>query len=390
MAQAFYLVERGYSAVVHEKENHLGGLLGTHHPDALLVEQAANAFMNNAEVERVSKQIGVELVPVRAQAKKRFLYRAHKMRRWPLSIAESLPLVQFMFKATIAKSSIDALPGETLRAWSLRHWGQAGTDFVLEPAMQGIYAISLDDLDAASILHSIFSQFPKAQQRGSVAPRGGMTEWMDRMRDYLQARSCEFIVDENDPSFLQSQPTIVAVGLKDLKKLAQEKTLELPIEIEQTQCCSLTSVSLYYQQKTPFAEGFGCLFPNPENFNSKGVLFNHNIFPDRCGQGSLETWILNDQNQSFSTMSGPDVLRSVLSDRQRLTGMTVAPDRHFIFQWPQRIPIYNQALSEFNKALAAKSSKCLFVGNYLGHLGLGKILFRAQENAAKVAGGFFG
>lgn len=387
LVQAFYLVEKGYPVVIHEKENRSGGLLGTYKAEHCLVEQAANAFISNKALEDMAERIGVTLCPVQPQAKKRFIYRNGKMRRWPLSVSESLPLLQFILQAVVNKASVEPRDGEALRAWGERHWGKAAADYLLEPAMQGIYAASLAQLDAASIIKPIFTKIQRGKLKGSVAPAGGMGEWIDKMQKHLAAKNCSW--EWGSGFSAPAQPWILAVGLQALKELAQSGEIHLPPEIQATEAVSLTSMTLHFAKDHSFPQGFGCLFPNPEKMNCKGVLFNHNIFPDRCREGSLETWILNDHDKKFSELGHESLLRAVLADRQRLTGRAVDPSQIFVYQWHKRIPLYNGDLAKLNKALDSSTFPHLLVGNYLGYLGLGKILFRAQDNVVKIERGFF-
>ena len=131
------------------------------------------------------------------------------------------------------------------------------------------------------------------------------------------------------------------------------------------------------------------MFPKKENFSSLGVLFNNNIFKGRGGSRVSETWILNDDKMDFSHMSHTALVRYVMTDRYKLTGEKEEPTKTFVYQWPGRIPLYDSHLREFLTDLESGKSPHLFIGNYLGDLGLSKILLKAKNNLKKIEEGYF-
>jgi oxygen-dependent protoporphyrinogen oxidase len=385
LIQAFYLAEAGHPVRLLEKEDRLGGLLGSQQHDDFLFEQAANAMIANRELERVGKIIGVRWVQKKKQAGRRYIYRQGQMRRWPLGIAESLPLVPFLWHKKWRNSKAQPREDETLEVWGQRHLGPALTHYLLEPAMQGVYAAPLHDLDASLILKSLRYKPKRGRLRGSVAPSGGMQEWIDRMVDYLRHRNVEIQTGTEVSDFSWDRPTILALGLSALQQLVNRQRVPLPSSILEAQCVSLTSVCLAFTETAErLPEGFGCLFPKSEKLNSMGVLFNHSIFPGRAERGASETWILGDQTMSFSRMSERALLRYVLSDRHVLRGATTDPTHWQVNQWPGRIPLYNRALKTFLSDLDQQRLPFLLIGNYLGDLGLSKILFHAKNNLLRI------
>jgi protoporphyrinogen oxidase len=217
-----------------------------------------------------------------------------------------------------------------------------------------------------------------------------MQEWIDKLRSYLKKKGVSFELNQEKTHFDWSQPTVLALGLKSLRELANEQKIPVHRSVLNTRCASLTSVVVNFKDPSQkISEGFGCLFPKKENFNSLGVLFNHSIFPGRVEEGASETWILNDQKMDFSAMSPMALVRYIQSDRSLLGKSWVEPDEVQISQWPERIPVYNNALKDFIKNQNQEESPFLLIGNYLGDLGLSKILFHAQKNVEKVDGGFF-
>lgn len=384
LIQAFYLIEAGLKVKIYEKSDRLGGLLGSHYHGDFLIEQAANAFLANSEIERISDIIGVPLFPTKESAKKRYIYKNGKMRRWPLGFSETIKLFPFAFDR-IRKKPMTFKKDETLKEWEERCLGKGASDYLFDPAMQGVFATTGDRLDAKLVIESIFRRRPRGKLKGSVSPAKGMGQWIEGMVNYLKSKGCEF---EMNSEKIPEGPKVFAVSIKALKELKSE--IDLPKSLENVETASLTSVVLLFEDQSDRPEGFGCLFPKKENFNSLGVLFNRHIFEGRVQQGESETWILNDQSQKYSEMDEERVLHSVLEDREKLTGVKQQPLHYSVHQWPNRIPLYDIHLRKFLEELKASKSSHLFVGHAYGDLGLSKLIFRAKENAEKVRGGFFG
>ena len=331
LVQAFYLVQAGFKPVIFEKKRRLGGLIASHHLSSGLVEQAAGSFLANAELEKLSRILGVSLVPTLKRGKKKFIYRYNKKCRWPLSLGESLPLLlKILFKGGLKRSLKDVREGETLKQWGQRCWGDPAVRFILEPAMQGVYAVSSDQLSAPLVLDSLLKRSPKGFYKGSVAPREGMGEWMGAMKSYLESKGCEFV--KNHPFERKDNgPVFWAVDLASLKEIGKKQEGWLPPEVNKTRTTGLSSLTLIFENQNLQPEGFGCLFPRGFGFYSLGVLFNHNIFEGRAAEkGSSETWIFGDhftecENHergfvNFSGMGEEELLHCVLSDRYQLTG----------------------------------------------------------------------
>ncbi len=397
LVQAYYLVQEGFKVILCDIEKRTGGVIQTQKEQDYLFESAANAFLANRELETLSQEIGVSLMPTLSGAKIRWIFRFSEMKRWPLSYKESLPVISFLLTTLLwhrwlGLRSLGIKNKETLKEWADRRLGKAGSEYLLEPAMQGVFATTSDKLDAQLILSSLFNRRPRGKLRGSVAPRDGMGEWVTQLKNYLIQKGCEFrlglsqqevnqLIDSKLKSPQKNKALVLAVDLNSLKQLANDKIILLPESLERTSSTSLTSVKLIYKNQPPVVRGFGCLFPRSERFYSLGVLFNHNIFAHRAPHGVSETWILNDQKMKMSEMSEQALIRYVQSDRYQLFSKHQEPDNVRVDQWQNRIPVYDQNLALFLEDLKNKRPSFALIGNYLGDLGLSKILFHAKKNA---------
>lgn len=390
LIQAYFLMKAGYSVSVTEKKPRVGGLLGTTRGENFLIEHAANAFLANQDLENMMRDVGVNLIAKNPEARKRYIFSRGKMRRWPVGLKASVPLVGFLLRKKWNSPQFGPKEMESLKDWGHRILGDELTQYLLEPAMQGVYASTAENLDASLILNSLNTSVAKGDLRGSVSPEKGMGEFLEEMQSYLLKSGVSFEMQNESSSRDVINPTILAVDLKNLRNWATNNLEGLHPSIQQTKSASLTSVTLGYKDSSErLGEGFGCLFPECEGFHSLGVLFNHSIFKNRVITGASETWILNDQKNSFSQMNEADLLHHIRSDRSRIKDWK-EPHRISISQWTDKIPLYDRNLSLFLKEQEKMKAPFLLVGNYLGHLGLSKIIIKAKENVKKVEGGYFG
>ena len=127
--------------------------------------------------------------------------------------------------------------------------------------------------------------------------------------------------------------------------------------------------------------GFGVLFPRDQQFNSLGVLFPNWIFQGR-GPQRHETWILPSADRDSDEL----ILNQIQSDRTRLMNARHALAKYHIYRWPEAIPSYDLNLELFLEAWSQKKPVFLH-GNYLGEIGLGKILCKSKALAEIIQAG---
>jgi oxygen-dependent protoporphyrinogen oxidase len=141
----------------------------------------------------------------------------------------------------------------------------------------------------------------------------------------------------------------------------------------------LSSVTLGLSKLSRYIRGFGCLFPQPAQMRSLGVLFNNDIFENR-GPDWTETWIV-----PLAGVEESELIDKVLEDRSRLfsNSETLKAQHHKVYQWPRALPLYGLQLERVLKMIA-KRPEIYLVGNYLGRLGLSKMLDQCAEVAERL------
>lgn len=383
LAVAYFLTRKGYSVRIVEESDRCGGLLRTIPTAFGLVETAANALLSNALVEETASEIGIELVPTLPSARKRFIYRRGKPRRWPLSGAASVKFLgETVPRFFMARKSFLPREGESVKDWGYRCVGEEVTESLLVPGLSGIYAGRAEELSASLILRRFFGGGKKVKRgrlKGSVAPKEGMGQWGEKFSAWLKNAGAEFSTQVEE-----GIPTVVALPPPRAKAFLEDKAPSLAAFLSQIKMLPVVSVGCFFPDESLSLDGFGCLFPRSEGFRVLGILANDRIFPGRATKGFIsETWIFGGATDpGVISRTDEEILSTIQFERGKIVGQRVPFTHTVINRWPGAIPHYDIALE---KALAGRESftegDYTLFGTYLGDLGLARVLVRAQELA---------
>ncbi|MFZ4403743.1 MAG: protoporphyrinogen oxidase [Pseudobdellovibrionaceae bacterium] len=420
LSLAYYLCQKNIKVEIYEKSNRCGGLIGTHKNTFGLAEQAANSFLATAKMEAFLQDLSIAVASPLPTAKKRFLFRG-KPTPWPLQFFESLFFLMRIFFRFLpllffSKKTLRPLPEENLQDWGRRFFGRPATDFILSPAFQGIYASSAENLSASLLLGGFFNRSAQSRgkYRGLLSGKTGMGSVIENLQTYLQAKGVKihfnqamnkkdlfslFDTDNNlqfentiqpamasKNNFAAKPPIIVvATSASQAISLLQEP---VALELKKITMNSLTTATVFFKNTRRKEQGFGCLIPALANKKTKGILFNDCIFSERTKDDSVssETWILDGSTVGFSK---EELKNLILAERKEIFSVDEEGrllDIEF-FQWDQALPLYNTNLEQILQNLEGLQTQNLFLhGNYLGHLGLSKILQRSFDLAEKIEG----
>src|SRR5437870_1606554 len=190
LTTAYFLTKQNFKVRVFEKGNRPGGLIETIRTEHGLVETAANGLLSSARVEAMCADIGVPLLTTRREGRKRFIYRG-KPKQVPVRIGEMLAL-----SGRVAASAMRLRPRpfESIADWGRRVLGRGATDYLLIPALGGIYAGDPHQLSASLIFgkanlsdHLRTTRPAKGRLRGTVSPPERMQQLIDGLADYLKS-----------------------------------------------------------------------------------------------------------------------------------------------------------------------------------------------------------
>lgn len=383
LSAAWALSKHGFAVEIFEKKSRVGGLISTE-KSTILVESAANAILANQYVEEMFADIGVQPVVSGHRSKKRWIFRKGEPRRVPLEWFEAVTAVKSLILSRQKQRFIPGT-GETLAQWGSRCLNPAAVSYLISPALQGVYGTTAEKLSAELIVGPLLrrsAKLPRGRLRGSISAKRGMQEVTDRLADWLQSQGVQ-IHFSADPKIEELQnefaAVIVATSHTHAAELMQKIAPNAAQDLKKVPSLSLSTCTLGF--KSSPLRGFGCLFPHEEGFRALGVLFNTDIFAGR-GRGRSESWIF-----SGDAANDDEVVAWALADRQKMTGQTEAPRVQRVHRHIRALPLYGFELRDFLRSGHLSSGHRLnesaypvyLTGNYLGALGLGKIL---AQNAA--------
>src|SRR5437868_531955 len=379
LATAYFLTKHGFKVRVVEKADRAGGLIKTIRTNHGLVETAANGLLSSARLEAMCADISVPLNATRREARKRFIYR-DKPKQLPLRVTEL-----FALSGRLAVSAARLRPRqfESIYDWGRRVLGRGATDYLLIPVLAGIYAGDPNLLSASLIFgkanlsdHLRTTRPAKGRLRGTVSPPEGMQQLIDGLADYLKRAGVEFHFN-HDEKASAGDPAVVCLSASDTAKYLSEVAPQLSAGLRNIEMLSLATVTCFYGPDAAKLDGFGCLFPRDQGFRARGVLFNTSIFEGR-GPAHAETWIFGGALDAEVVNLGDEAFAELIAaERQRFYRAHDELLEVRITRWPNALPHYSIELEKVLTTLPAPPENVALAGNYLGKIGLAKILERA-------------
>jgi protoporphyrinogen/coproporphyrinogen III oxidase len=398
LVSAFYLQRAGFSVEVVEERERAGGLISTTRTSFGLVESAANGFLNSALVEDIFSELGLQLVPTMREARRRYIFRGGRPRRWPLSLLGSLRFFLFILSFVFWRSRIGPREGETVRVWARRAMGVDAAQYLIEAFLQGIYAGDPGRMSARLLFGRFFTPARKGETatnrrpkiRGTVSCEEGMGQFIERLRSYLTERGVTFRMAEKMPAFKAEPawPTVIATSSSSAGELLQQID---PLRAEACRSVELVPVitaSISFSEGCESAKGFGCLFPPVENRRALGVLLNNYIFPNRSSNGFMETWILGGaraNRDELMALSDQAIVQTADEERRLCLGGQGKVIDCKITRWPAALPHYTRELEASLGEMSGMRKNLILIGNYLGDIGLARILERAERLPREVS-----
>ena len=388
LASAHYLMRAGYAVEVFEANGRAGGLISTSRESFGLVETAANGLLNSAQIEDLFSELGLELTPTLADARKRYVFRGGRARRWPLGVLACLRVAWFFFRFLFARAGLAPKPGETVSVWARRWLGAETARYTVETFLQGIYAGDPARMSASLIFGRFFSRSGKAPSRkprifGTVSAPLGMGQLIETWRAHLESQGVRFqfgrVVDPIGEA--PSCPMVIATSAHNAATLLKPVDRARSGTLAEIEMLPLITATICFKEASRVA-GFGCLFPPVENRQALGVLMNRYIFPNRAVHGYPETWILGGATalgQSMLQKSDAEIVTIAARERALTIGGSEAVEAYKVTRWEKALPHYTVELENRLPELTPMKDNMVLVGNYLGQIGLAKILERAAE-----------
>ena len=378
LAAAWHLADRGFAVTVIDRSPGPGGLVSTIQTPHGPVETAANAFVWDDVVRAWFGRLDLAPVFPESVSKRRYIFRDGRPRRWPLGAGASLAMAGRLAAAALTRS-MAARDDETIAAWGDRVLGAPAREWLLEPAMQGIYAATAGELSARAIFDG-----RKRGRRRLAAPAGGMGQFIARLHERLANRGVRFSFNTSIDRLHPAIATVIATPATSAAQLLAPHAPALAARVSSIRVAPLVTVTMFFDPHIDDVRGFGVLFPRASGVRALGALFNTDIFAGR-GSGRSETWIVGDRDAGMTNWTDDRLREALTGDRQLLTGRRDVPLAVHVTRWPEAIPIYDRTIVALREELPALPPWLALAGNYLGTIGIAALLGRGEAAARRLA-----
>ena len=386
-----YAVDPHIQIRLLEKNDYAGGTARTQKYPHCLFEEGPNGFLDSKESTlRLVKELGLEgeLAPSHRQSAIRYICLNNQLHKLP-----SNPAGMFKFKLFSLYDKFrfpmeffvpkGTNPNETVYEFGKRRIGENFSRFFLDPMVSGIFGGDARTMDLKSAFPRIYEieqtygslikgmialKKQKSSGKKSLAPagqpgghltsfKGGMSQLTDaiykRYHDSIHLyeevtaihRLSEGFSVETTRTQYFAQEIYLCAPAHKAAKFVGNFAPKLSHALAQIVYAPIAVVGLVYrrQQFDRFPEGFGYLIPSSEGTQVLGVLFDSNIFPDRCDPehflfrvmlgGARHPDILNLSHEELFTLARKEIANTLK--------FHMSPADQIIKVWPEAIPQYN-------------------------------------------------
>jgi oxygen-dependent protoporphyrinogen oxidase len=381
LVTSYYLAASGIPVRLVEKQNRLGGLIGTEMTREGPVELAASGIRSSARLEALCAALGLPLVSTKKESRARYLYRDGP-RRWPLGPLETLGLAGRV-AGNLVTRRLGPRQGETVDRWGSRALGATAVRYIVGAALQGIYAGEAGAL-SASLIFGKRAKPEQGRMKGLVAPELGMRQLIDALERKLVALGVGIEKGVTAGESDLEGTVVLCTSARDAVGLIRRRSADAAASLDRIEMLPLIRVTAFYPASENTIGGFGILFPRGEGIRALGVLFNTNIFPDR-GTGHSESWVLGGGgDRGVMDLDDAALFELVARDRQRLYGRRADPVAIYPQRWPAALPNYDVRLEEVLRKGIDTPPGTYLVGNYLRGIGLPMLLEGGWEVARAI------
>ena len=390
MLTAFALDRRGYRVTLLEEKERAGGLIQTRTTGQGIAESAAHSFIATRPVRELCRELGVELVEPRKEAKAKYIVRDGRLRRFPLTFGEA---VDTLTHAAFARSA--SQQPQTLDLWTQRHLGNAALEYLMTPFVRGIYGVQPTELGVATAFPSLDlpagktllgamltkrrNSASKKEKKAHAAPRFGMGDLVGRLEQRLEKRlGSRFLKGEKVDQLPDAANVIVATPAYAAARLVRSASPALADKLAEVRYTPIVSVTVFVDRRafTRPVHGVGVLMPAREQTKSLGILFNSSSYAYRVADESRFasfTVMMGGTAQPKWLLASDDEIRQAIKlELSTLLGIR-EPLEVAIHRWPAALPQYSVNLR--NVWACARESWCatpgrLLFGNYTGQISL--------------------
>jgi oxygen-dependent protoporphyrinogen oxidase len=367
----YRLKQLGFEVQILEASNRYGGLIQTLHTPYGIAERAAHSLLVNETMVPFFRELGLKLVPLNEEAKARFIVRAGKPRRMPLSAPEIFSTITRAFKAPEIHGELDSL---TLEQWGEAYLGKSAVRYLLAPFVTGIFAAQPSDLSAKATFPrlvpsrkgiSIVQHFrqlkkshPKPKSRMMTLEKGlqSLTDALAfQLRNELHLNTpVESVAGHLDHgNVVLTTPTDVTARL--LENLDPKSSSLL----SQVRYSPLVTATAFFDKKSFHRKpprGVGFLIPRSEPYRLLGVLFNSSAFAGRVTSDdlvSVTAMVGGTADPEALALSDIEIQNLIETELQELVDLRGIAKTVEITRWSRAIPLFDPSLQFARDALRA-------------------------------------
>ncbi len=417
-----------------EKKDELGGCIHTVHQNGFQFEVGPNGFLNSKpQTLRLVAELGLmdSLLAAKEESNNRYVSLQHKLCPVPMGYGQYFSSGLLSLREKIrAFGEVFILKGkdaaESVYEFAKRRFGQRFADIFFDVMVTGIYA---GDSHTTSIKEAFPKVYEAEQEYGSVLR--GLTQVLKKYQQFHpHAKTKSFrklfsfkngmaeiihaLQSRYNDSILEKSPVVkviyrekqFAIDTDNLEFLADElyvcapayeaaallKNLDenLAASLTKIKYAPVTVVGLVYSQRAAknIPKGFGYLVPHTEKSPILGVLFENNIFEQRCPPDNvfLRVLIGGIRHPHITEMTKSDIVARARQEVSKTLGINEEPAEVFYFPWEKAIPQYDNEYSLAKKNIAdilTKHPQLHLVANYYKGVSVGDCIENAYETAQK-------
>ena len=399
MLAAYSLDRSGYRVTLLEEKERAGGLIQTRNTGYGIAESAAHSLIVTEPVSDLCRELGVQLVEPRKEAKAKYILRDGKLRRFPLTLGEALDTVR---RAAFARSI--SQHSQNVDAWARRHLGNAALQYLVTPFVRGIHGVqpaelgvttafpSLDLPTGKTLLGGMLSKHlngASKKKKTRAAPRFGMGDLAARLEQQLEKRlGSRFRKGEKVDQLPEAANVIIATPAYAAASLIRSASPNLADKLAEVRYTPIVSVTVFVDRQSFMRplDGVGVLMPAQEQTKSLGILFNSSSFADRVEDESRFasfTVMMGGTAQPHWLQASDDEIRQAIKLELWNLLEIREPLAVVIHRWPAALPQYSVNLHDVwacaRQSWCAEPGRLLF-GNYTGQISLRGMI----ESSAKL------
>lgn len=401
MLAAHSLDRSGYRVTLLEEKERAGGLIQTRNTARGIAESAAHSLIVTEPVTELCRELGVELVCPRKEAKAKYVVRDGKLRRFPLTVGET-----FDTFARAAFARCASQQPQNLDVWARRHLGNGALEYLVTPFVRGIHGVQPAELGVSTAFPSLDLPAGKTllgamltrrrngaskDKKTRAAPRFGMGDLVARLEQLLEKRlGSRFRKGQKVDQLPDAANVIIATPAYAAAKLIRSASPTLADKLAEVRYTPIVSVTVFVDRHafTRPLEGVGVLMPACEQTKSLGILFNSSSFVHRVKDesrfASFTVMMGGTAQPHWLEASDEEIQQTIKLELWTLLGIR-EPVEVAIHRWPAALPQYSVDLREVwayaRQTWCTKPGHILF-GNYTGQISLRGMI----ESAARLGG----